>query len=285
MVLAYDIGGTHIRRGVLKGDGLLTVSRHPSRDLAASLEHLTAEAIAEHPGIKGVAISFAGQVSGGLLQSAPNIDPGALKGQSIPAWFKSRFNLPATIDNDLKCAALAEAAAHPAARALAVLYIGTGFGGALVQEGRLIRGSGNQAGEIGHIPFEPAPFACGCGRTDCLELSTSGSGVARWCAVLGIKEVPLGTLRQQGTPEAEAIVDRFIRGLSHALKTLAPLFNPDQIVLGGGVVHHNPWLLSHAQEAIAQSFKPVSTARVELSTLGDEANLIGAAKALEVRSS
>ncbi len=280
MVLAFDIGGTHIRRAVIQKGCAHHLDRHPSRDLAATLYRLTAESLERHPALKGVAISFAGQIQNGAICSAPNIDTGELQGRSIPAWFEENFGLLAAIDNDLKCAARAEAACYPDAQALAVLYIGTGFGGALIEKGQLICGSGNQAGEIGHIPFEPAPFRCGCGGESCLELAASGSGVECWCAALGLKPAPLSELKAQHTPQAEAICKRFERGLKHAIATLLPLFNPDRVVLGGGVIAHNPWLLATAQEATQGAFGPASHAEVCLSTLGDEANLIGASRLL-----
>ena len=278
MELVFDIGGTHIRRGVLSGDTFKLLDKHPTTDLQNRLEELIASALPM--GIDRIGISFAGQVDKGVILSAPNIDLGTLAGCSIPAWIQQRFDLPAAIDNDLKCAALAEAACYPDAKALAVLYIGTGFGGALVQNGQLIRGCGNQAGEIGHIPFEKAPFVCGCGKEDCLELSTSGSAITRWAHHLGLGDQNLTTIAAQRheNPKAAEIYDRFLRGLRHSLQTIAPLFNPDRIILGGGVIHHNPWLLSTAQEALRQAFKPTSGGEVRLSTLADEANLMGASR-------
>ncbi|GHV06707.1 glucokinase [Campylobacterota bacterium] len=286
MKLAFDIGGTTIRRACFEGSGIVDSGivfndTHSTKDgnLKEHLEALITESIGAYA-IDFIGVSFAGQVTNGVIASAPNIDLGALAGSSFPLWIRDRFNLPAAINNDLKCAALAEAALRPECRSLFVVYIGTGIGGAFIEDGKLLSGAKNFAGEIGHIPFESAPFACGCGGASCLELSTSGSGVAKLCAHFGINAATLSDLVPLvgGDPNANYIYERFFRGVTHAVQTVAALFNPETIVLGGGVAVKNPVILNHAQHALKSAFKPASKANIELSTLGDNANLIGAAQ-------
>jgi predicted NBD/HSP70 family sugar kinase len=107
------------------------------------------------------------------------------------------------------------------------LYVGTGFGSAFVSEGKIIAGSNNQAGEIGHIPFRATNFTCACGRDDCVELSTSGQGL----------------IRRLGS--AEVLDEAFMAGLAHAFVTACTLFDPDTVVLGGGVIEHHFELLEY----------------------------------------
>lgn len=280
--LVFDIGGTRLRRAVIdSGDNFVLIDKHDTAgaDLKTRLETLITQTLGDHE-VNFIGISFAGQVQNGAITSAPNVALGGLAGLDLPGWLRARFNLAGAVDNDLKCAALAESSLRPHSRALAVLYIGTGLGGALVQEGRIIRGSRNLAGEIGHIPFEKAPFACGCGGAACLELSASGSGVARWCQALNL---PAKTLTDVLTlapanPKAAQIAARFERGVAHGVQTLAALFNPDTLVLGGGVVLGNPPVLQMAKRALTGAFKPAQTLHIECSTLGDNANLLGASK-------
>lgn len=285
--LLFDIGGTKLRYGLYEANAFV---QHETRasggaDLRSELEIVIAQAQQNHR-IDAVGISFAGQVHSGVITSAPNVALGTLRNLDIPAWIADRFGLKAAIDNDLKCAALAESARRPHAAALAVIYAGTGLGGALVEKGRLIQGCGNLAGEIGHIPFEPAPFACGCGGSDCLELSASGSGVARWCVHLGIDAKTLtDVLRLSASnPKAAEIAQRFERGIAHAVRTVAALFNPDTIILGGGVTAGNPEVIEMAKKGLGCAFAPSRNIAIEASNLGDEANLIGAAILLDRRA-
>ena len=83
----------------------------------------------------------------------------------VKEYIKEKYQIPLEIDNDLNCAALAENEVD-SSKMLAVLYIGTGFGSAFIQNGMLIKGAYNFSGEIGHTPFKTTPFLCGCGRRD-----------------------------------------------------------------------------------------------------------------------
>ncbi|MDR2905032.1 MAG: ROK family protein [Helicobacteraceae bacterium] len=281
MKLVFDIGGTNVRRGILEGGEFLRIDkfRTADRDLKSRVESSCAEVLAEFSGkIDFVGASFAGQTARNRLISAPNIDLGGLKGASFAEFIREKFALKAAVDNDLKCAALAEAVLRPNARAIFTLFVGTGVGGAFVENGVLTRGGGNNAGEIGHIPFEKTPFACGCGGADCLEASASGSGVAKWARYYDLKAENLSEIEAiiNTSEKAREILDRFDRGISHAIRTIAALFNPDVIVLGGGVAA-NDRVLKAAQNALKNAFAPSREILVEASSLGDQANLLGAA--------
>jgi glucokinase len=268
----------------LKGDRedgifgkLLELQTQPtqSADLPSTLESLIASATKRHK-IEFIGVSFAGQISDSTIVAAPNIALGALKNADFSQWARSRFCLPASIDNDLKCALRAEAASRGFEGSTFALYIGTGIGGAFMQQSALLRGDRNLAGEIGHIPFEKTPFLCGCGGSDCLESSASGSGIAKWSEFYGLKERALSELNASNDPKAKEIVSRFYRGVDHAVKTIVALFNPSEIVLGGGIAMSEKEVLPRAQRAARDAFKPAACAKVELSALGDCANLLGA---------
>ncbi|MDR0664973.1 MAG: ROK family protein [Helicobacteraceae bacterium] len=277
MKLVFDIGGTRLRRGVLddRGAFVLLDSRPNAGNLKTALEALIAETLAEYP-IGFIGASIAAQTRRNKIASAPNMELGALKDEDFSVWIKRRFSVNAAIDNDLKCVALAEAAARSNVASLFALFIGTGIGGAYVENGALIRGADNNAGEIGHIPFEKAPFLCGCGGAECLELSASGSGLAKWSEYYGLKEQKLSDLIESTDPKASEIVDRFYRGVDRAIKTIAALFNPRVIALGGGAVMANESVLLRAKEALKSAFAPCANIAIGLSSLGDKANLLGA---------
>ncbi|MDR0746660.1 MAG: ROK family protein, partial [Helicobacteraceae bacterium] len=256
MNLAFDIGGTAIRRAIVKDRAIIAQDSFPTgeMELKSRLEALIGEAVCAYQ-IEFIGVSFAGQVTGGAISSAPNIDPARLKGVSFSAWIKERFGLPAAIDNDLKCAALAEAAVRRC-RTLFALFIGTGIGGAYIEDQKLLRGAKNLAGEIGHIPFEKAPFSCGCGKDNCLELSASGSAVERWGSYYMLHRSRLSDMLSADDDRSKEIANRFMRGVIHAVETAAALLNPEVIVLGGGVALNNPQILSWAKGALKTAFCP-----------------------------
>ncbi len=233
--LYIDIGGTYLRSEI-HGGSILLKEKLDSRtnDL---VEHIEAT-LQIHPEICFIGISFAGQVHRGVIVSAPNIKVSV---GSIKEHFESRFPLRLEIDNDLNCAARAEAA-RLNSRYVAVLYIGTGTGSALIMDGKLLQGAWNQACEIGHIPYRSAPFSCGCGKTNCIELWASGSGLEKWMQHYQIPGSPSFELLDM-SPKGIEIREQFEEAFVHAAATLVTLGNPEILVVGGGVVAHNPHLL------------------------------------------
>lgn len=200
-------------------------------------------------GIEAVHIAYAGQVIGGNIRSAPNI---AADHQELKSAIEGEFGIPVKIENDLKCAALAEYHTREDASSLIAAYIGTGFGGAMIEEGRLVRGLSNVAGEIGHIPYKKAPFVCGCGKDNCIELYCSGSALQRWAEYYGLQCVPtLDALRVSGDARGTLIVENFYEALLYAVGNLVTLFNPAYLVFGGSVATSNPGLTGYVEEHLS----------------------------------
>lgn len=212
------------------------------------LEALIEETVGRIPGINAVHMAYAGQVVGGEIRSAPNV---ASDHTGLKQTIETRLGIPVRIENDLKCAALAEFHALKGGSTLFAAYIGTGFGGAVVEEGRLLRGKSNIAGEIGHIPFKKAPFLCGCGKDDCVEIYCSGQGLAAWVEHYGLECDPtLEAIRANHHDKAPVILQNFYHALSHAVATAVTLFNPSHLVLGGSVVVNNPGLEEFVRENV-----------------------------------
>ncbi|ADV46246.1 ROK family protein [Nitratifractor salsuginis] len=255
MNLAVDLGGTWLRWEIPGKDRGRVASAEV--DPTGYLRRLI-----EEYGIEKVAISFAGQVHENHILSAPNIaegfDPAAL-------------GIPYRIENDLKCAALAEGR-YWGSESLVALYSGTGLGSAALEKGKLIRGAHNLAGEIGHVPYRKAPFRCGCGKDNCLELYASGSGIEKWAKHLHIEA-------SLDHPEIHAL---YSEALLHASATELTLLNQELLVLGGGVITHRPALVEYLKERLpdyAPSFA-LEGCRIELTRL-ENASLEGAKILLE----
>lgn len=242
--LAIDIGGTWLRSELIAERKEPVQEKRSSHSV--SLEAYVESMLQTHTDISEVAISFAGQVDDGTIVSAPNI---AVKEYNIKKYIESKYPVTLKIDNDLNCALLAERTRTKTAF-IALLSIGTGMGSAVLEKGSIVRGAHNLSWEIGHVPFRDAPFQCGCGKHNCLELFCSGSGLEKWYTYYGIPSMTLEALRSAKTSEAMQIYTAFKEALLHAAASLITLANPEELVLGGGIVQANSWLESEVKEEI-----------------------------------
>lgn len=242
--LVIDIGGTWLRSELIAEGRVPVQEKIPSHSVL--LETYVESMLQTHPDIAEVAISFAGQVDNGTIVSAPNI---VVKEYNIKKHIESKYPVTVKIDNDLICALRAERTLTKTPF-LALLYIGTGLGSAVLDKGCVVRGVHNLSWEIGHIPFRQAPFQCGCGKHNCLELFCSGSGLEKWYDYYGLPPMTLEVLRHTKTAEAMQIYANFKEAILYATATLITLANPEDVVLGGGIVQANPWLESEVQKEI-----------------------------------
>ena len=236
MKLVLDVGGTSIRGEIYEHGACIATLHAKSREkgLAAYIEEL----IAAYSAIKVVCISYAGQVRDGVILSAPNI---TVDRHDIKKYFAAKYGIEILIENDLNCAVLAEAKEHESGDICAV-YVGTGLGLGVLSGGNLVRGASSVATELGHIPYKKAPFACGCGRENCIELFASGSALEKWSRYYLLGSCELEALRTSEAAHAKEVYEEFIKALLAALGTVVTLFNPKVLVLGGGVIENNPFL-------------------------------------------
>lgn len=259
--LGVDIGGTNTKFGVFDNDELIFTLKTPS-----SLDNLEADlgGIVSSHKLDFIGFSFAGQVDDGKIVHAQNVQGTALINKDINEWTQEKFAIYSKIDNDLKCASLAEYAHHKIG-SLGVLYIGTGFGASFVDGCGVFRGSNNYACEIGHIPFKKSSHKCFCGGDSCVELFTSGIGLKNRMSDLGVK--PHLIEAKKHCPE---IYNDFLDGFKHAILTFNCLFNPEKIVLGGGIILANPYLLDIANETLSKEGFGASRGKIAvLSELGE----------------
>ncbi|WP_201353310.1 ROK family protein [Hydrogenimonas urashimensis] len=244
--LAIDIGGTHLRYELV-GEGRETCGILPSKKTEISL--FIESMLKSHPGIDAVAVSFAGQVHDGVILSAPNIE---VRRPDLRDYFETAYGIPLRIENDLNCAALAESVYWKEGH-LVALYSGTGLGSGIVERGEICHGFRSLAGEIGHVPYRKAPFACGCGKDNCLELYASGAGIGKWMRHFGCDGSPdLKRFYHAKDDSCRQVAIHYIEALLHASATLVTLLNPKILVLGGGVVSHNPFLLPIVRKKITE---------------------------------
>ncbi|RRS30341.1 MAG: ROK family transcriptional regulator [Epsilonproteobacteria bacterium (ex Lamellibrachia satsuma)] len=241
--LYIDIGGTYLRSELLEKGKV-----HKEKILShrVSLNEYLEKRLKRYPDITLIGISFAGQVDHGKILSAPNI---TVEKADIKRYIEKKYGVVLKIDNDLNCALLAEKQ-HTEEKNMALLYIGTGMGSAVLEQGNVVRGERNLAYEIGHVPFKKAPFKCGCGKDNCLELFSSGSGLEKWYAYYGLPPMTIEELKCSGDKHAKKIYKNFLEGILRASATIVTLSNPKVLILGGGIIISNPFLKEKVEKKI-----------------------------------
>ncbi|MSO69058.1 MAG: ROK family protein [Alphaproteobacteria bacterium] len=251
MRIGIDLGGTKIEALALDLDGH-EVYRHriqaPQGDYRATVDAVAGlVALVEQAlGTKGsIGIGIPGAISphSGLIKHANST---WMTGQPFERDMAKRLGRPVRLANDADCFALSEATDGAGADAGIVFgaILGTGVGGGIVTNGRLLGGPNAIAGEWGHNPLpwphdgeRPGP-PCYCGKSGCIETFLSGPGLARDYAAATGTRVPAAEVAQRlgvGEPEALAALARYTDRLARSLATVINLIDPDVIVLGGGV--------------------------------------------------
>ncbi|MCU0727327.1 MAG: ROK family protein [Planctomycetes bacterium] len=251
MRIGVDLGGTKIEAVVLAPDGSEAFRRRvatPRHDYAATIRAIVAlvdEAETASGGRRPVGVGIPGMVSPatGLVKNANST---WLIGKPLDRDLAEALGRPVRLMNDANCFALSEAA-DGAGAGLPVVFgviVGTGTGGGIVVDGRVLTGPNAIAGEWGHCPLpwpeaedEPAP-RCWCGKRGCIETYLSGPGLEREHerrsgARRSAEEVArLATAREA---PARAALDLYIRRMARALAMVINVLDPDVIVLGGGM--------------------------------------------------
>ncbi|WP_025270084.1 ROK family protein [Hippea sp. KM1] len=260
-LLAVDIGGSYLRYIVIDNEDTFEGKTAASGlDIVGFLSVLI-----ERYGIERMAVSLAGQVLNGVVVASPNID--LPDGFDLGGYFYSKYGLDVLLENDLNCAAIAEAK-YFSSKNLAAVYSGSGLGAGVIDNGRIVRGFRNMASELGHIPYKKAPFRCGCGKDNCLELFASSSGIKKWLRLKGADE-DLSLDEISSNPELEWIATQYKEALVFGVSVVITLFNPEIVVLGGGVIKSNIWLVDYIRNGLRGSALDVSleSARIEPSLL------------------
>jgi glucokinase len=306
-VLGLDVGGTKLAAGVVDPDGrVLSWLTEPTRlaDGARGVidRHVEQgrEAV-EAAGVGWDEIAAVGIGAGGPLDTERGILESPL---NLPGWIdvpivaivESALGRPAVVENDATAAALAEyrygAGRSRGSRHLVYLTISTGIGGGLVLDGRLYRGAAGNAGELGHLTIDWHGRPCTCGRRGCLEAYASGTNIAvraREALESGepssLRSLPAITARDvavaaaAGDAVATRVWDETTDILGSAVATILDVFNPDVIVLGGGVTRSGDQLLGPVREvAFRDAMAPAAeSAAIVVSELGDQLGVIAAA--------
>lgn len=253
----------------------------------------------------GVGVGVPGLVDReGVLRFAPNLV--GVADLPIGAELGARLGLPVRVDNDATCATWGERQVGAAKGYDDVLLValGTGIGGGIVTEGRLMRGANGFAGEVGHMMVDPDGPPCPCGKRGCWERFASGSGLARLgrlAAEAGrgarilvlaggdasqVRGEHVTVAAAEGDAEAAAVMVDFGWWVAVGLANLANVFDPQAFVLGGGLVEIGDLLLAPVRAAFADlitggTHRPAVP--ILPAALGERAGAIGAASLFDIR--
>jgi glucokinase len=309
-VLGVDVGGTKVAVGPVDRSGkqLAQPLIEPSQAvgtaaLIGGLEDTLRRAMAEFAQFEpeAVGLACAGTVDSfeGVVVSSPNLP---LKEVPLAGILRRNLGIPVTLENDANAAVLGEAVAGAAAglRHVIMLTLGTGVGGGAYLDGHLYRGASGAAAELGHVIVQADGLPCRCGNNGCLEMYASGSALGRFAAVRAGDERmdPTGALRRlqrqgrltgravsrlarDGDAGALGVVEELAGWLGIGLVNMAHVFDPEMIVVGGGVGELGELLLGPARAFMAaNAMRPArDMVRVASARLGNEAGLVGGALA------
>ncbi|MDH3583841.1 MAG: ROK family protein, partial [Phycisphaerae bacterium] len=256
--------------------------------LAELGEQLLTEAGLDAADVLGVGVGTPGPLSSDqrVVLSAPNL-PGW---RNIPLQqeLQQRAGLPVRVFNDADAATYGEfracAAEDGNTSHIALLTLGTGIGGGLVLDGRMYRGPHGAGSELGHMIVEPGGRPCGCGQRGCLEQYASATAIRRRFAEdRGLTEAPgaeqIFAEAAAGDGAARAAIDQAVGYLATACVNLVRTFDPQRIILGGGVAAAGDALVQPVRDAFATrtwNIRP-ERVRIEAARLGNNAGFIGAA--------
>lgn len=299
-----DIGGTSVKTALISEAGeILTKSNFETKietgpqELCRRLHEALKESanrIDLNPAkVSGVGVGVPAFLDAGRRTVLEAVNLG-WRDVPFALQLEQELNLPAVLDNDANLAALGEAwvGAGKGAQSVLCVTVGTGVGAGVVLDGRLYRGVGGMAGEIGHLTVQTQDgLPCNCGKSGCLETVASASAIVRRAkerqqhgdlpagiGIYGAKDV--FDLALGGDYAARGIVEEAARWLGYGLSLTATVLNPDAIVIGGGVSkagdqYLEPVKLEMQRYTLGKTF---ADTRLLLAELGNDAGVIGAAR-------
>ncbi|MCS7252701.1 MAG: ROK family protein [Armatimonadota bacterium] len=305
-VIGLDVGNTRITAAIVRASGeVLAMIRRPTdasgganacyRQIEDMLGQLISTASERSIPISCVGVGFGGPVDyeGGRIMRSHHVS--GWEDFPLRQLLREKFGLPVVLDNDANAGALGELLFGAAKRHRNVLYvnIGTGIGGAIISDGKLVRGENNFAGEIGHIIVVRDGPICGCGKLGCLEAVASGTGIGRRATEL----IQLGSIKTSlpkrsvtskevfeaalhGDELAMVVVDEAVEHLAHGLGIAITLLNPGIVIIGGGLSEApEKLLLEPLRERVSKYVLDIALKGLEIvnAKLRYDAGVLGAA--------
>jgi glucokinase len=308
IVCAVDLGGTNLRAANIDRDGEIhdrLKSGTPRTDnpdeivssIACAVARCSSLAAQRNETINAVSVVVPGSVNAasGLVVNAPNVP--AIVGFDLTSALASELAQPILIENDANAAAVGELwkGAARGHQTIVCFTLGTGVGSGVILDGELWRGIDGTGGEIGHTSIEPfGNVQCNCGNFGCLEVYASATALVRLTrerlkpdSGSQLNAIARDDLTAKKVFEAAVAGDEFARSifekmgtyLGIAIANVVNTFNPEMIVIGGGVSAAFDLFAPRAREEMMRRAFPVPAARCQIvkAECGDDAGLLGAA--------
>jgi len=306
-VLAVDIGGTKIMTALFSADGKME-----TKDVRPTLAADGVEAVVERLYAAIQDILKNNDVTPSQLQAISVACAGGIDTEkgivvtpspSLPDWsglpladiIKEKTGIITYVLNDASAAALGEQryGAGKGVKNLVLITLGTGIGGGIIIDDKLYLGADGGAGELGHMTVESDGLRCGCGNTGCLEMYASGRAVARDAAdrlrkgeksslaenIEKLAAEMVGVAAKKGDKLARDVIDRAAFYLGVGLVNIVNIFNPQMIVIGGGLAGIGEMLIAPGRKMVAEQAFSINSRNVKIvkARLGNEAGVYGAA--------
>ena len=300
--IGVDIGGTNMPCSLLDESGQMihtvgkrTLPEQGPEDVVSRISDSIVELSKyfkkhiKNGVILGVGIGVPGALDHkkGEIITSPNL--AGWENVPIVRLLEKKIKMPVKMDNDANCAVLGEhwAGAAKGFKNVILITLGTGVGGGIIIEDKIYRGSHGTAGEIGHITIIADGVKCGCGNHGCLEAYASATAAVRMARERlkisdDITAHDIFLKAEAGDASYANILKESGRYLGIGIATLANIFDPDAIIIGGGFFRAEKYLMPSAiDEAYKRSFKSVmDKIRITGAKLGNDAGIIGAANLL-----
>jgi len=308
--IGIDIGGTKIAGALVDAEGQIVLEERvpsPAGDPEAMVDAVVGliERLSANHEVIGAGVAAAGFIDAdqSTIIYAPNI---SWRNEPFKAKLEAKLSIPVIIENDANAAGWAEYkyGAGRGYKHMIMLTIGTGVGGAVITDSRMLRGGFGIAGELGHIRVVPDGLLCGCGQHGCLESYASGSALLRAAKELAASGDPEGArLREieaeagkltglevyqailEGDAGALRILGELGSWLGQAIGSLVAVLDPEVVVIGGGVSAAGDLLLNPIREAYlahlpARGYRP--ELKITAAEFVNDAGVVGAADLVRV---
>lgn len=290
-----DIGGTAIKIGLFILDGTLikkyeiltrkeNLGEYILDDIADKIKGILIEESISFTKIKGIGVGVPGPVLGkGVVNRCVNLGWGETNIEERLSNLLEGMTIRA--GNDANVAALGEmwkggAKGH---NNVVMITLGTGVGGGVIIDGKIVPGAFGAGGEIGHIKMSDTETEeCGCGKKGCLEQYASATGISRFARTIMEEELSakeIFNLAKEGNQKAEEIVDNMSNMLGTALSYISCVIDPEVYVIGGGVSNAGKFLIDKIKYFYQKnSFHASQDTMFALAELGNDAGIYGAVK-------
>ena len=306
--VGIDLGGTNIKGGLVRRDGTVVIKKsikteadggadHVIQRIAGLVSDLVAEGKIDRAEIAGVCVGSPGPLDSktGVIFDAPNL---GWRDVSMRENLEPLVGMPVFVENDANVAAYGEAwvGAAKDSKCTILLTLGTGIGGGIVIDGELWRGVTDTAAELGHMSINYDGPVCGCGTRGCIEVYASAPAVARRmreavesgrdsslkAKILGGIEVDSKAIYEaavEGDALSREIIEETGRFLGIAVASYVNIFNPDYVILHGGMVNAGDMLLGPLVEEMKGRCFEASRRDLKIlpSALKGDAGIVGAA--------